>query len=217
MFIVSAMIFITYFNLRSESLFLDLTVLSILFIIINLVSSYNLFKKLIPPSFSSEEKRLFNRYFSRYFKPNEYRRLLDAARRRVYKINSTVINQGNEFNSILFIANISTEEVVVCLRQNGTITKSLTPNSWIGLIEYVDYISSKPADRESISWGVDVQIKINENASVSEDMDKTFSEEESFTSESHKDEEGEQLSYSSISKVANQVVIYEWDLFVRII
>jgi hypothetical protein len=206
MFIVSAMIFITFFNLNSPKLFLDSLILAILFIVINLVSSYNLFKKLIPPAFTSEEKRLYNRYFSRHFKANEYRRLLDAARRRVYRVNSTVINQGNEFNSILFVANISSDDIVVSLKSNGTVTKTLTNNSWVGLVEYVDYISTKTqADKEAIVWGVEADIKFD--TAISE-------EEKSYTEESFSQATEEEKFTVSISKITNEVVIYEWDLFV---
>jgi hypothetical protein len=205
LFIVSAMIFITYFNLNLPKLYVDMLGFSLLFIIINLISSYNLFKKLIPPAFSSEEKKLYNRYFSRHFKANEYRRLLDAARRRVYKVNSTVINQGNEFNSILFVANVSSEEISVTLKSSGTITKSLNNNSWVGLVEYVDYISSKSqTDKEALVWGVDVDIKFNTN---------TITEEEK-SSDSYS-ESVVQLNLN-LSRISNDVVIYEWDLFVNL-
>jgi hypothetical protein len=206
------MIFLAYFAFRGQIIFLDSIFFSILFIIINAYRSFKLFIKLIPPSFTSEEKKLYNRYFSKYFKLNEYRKLIDCARRRVYRINSTVTNTGNEFTSIFFIADITASDIMVDLRVFGKSTRLLDNNSWIGIVEYVDLISNKVNSdvmkNEPITWGIDIVIKFNNEESV-ESKSESESDEDMLSSQ---DEDVGTKFNLSCSAIQNEVVIYEWDL-----
>ena len=204
------MIFLAYFSIKGSIIFLDSFLFSILFILINAFSSFKLFKKLIPPNFTTEEIKFYKRYFSKHFTLNEYRKLIDCARRRVYKINTTIVNTGNEFSSIFFLADINTEDISVDLKVNGQTTRILENNSWVGIVEYVDYISNKSSNEinrnDPIFWGIDVVIKFDDDINESKSLND---EELSFIS---KDVSSE-LNIKPINN-EKEVVIYEWDLSV---
>ena len=100
--LISAFIFTSFMGLRYPTIFLDCQIFNLIFIVLNGYFSFKLIIKLIPPEFSTEERRLYNKYFSRYFKPHEFRKLADVARRRVYRVSSNLINQGNGFSSLFY-------------------------------------------------------------------------------------------------------------------
>jgi hypothetical protein len=167
-------------------------------------------KKLIPPEFSSEERRLYNKYFSRYFKPNEYKKLINLARRKVYRVNSTIINQGNGFSSLFFVADVSDEGIRLDMKMNGAVVRNLSKFGWIGIMEYINLISKKSLSHaiaigEYGRWGINLEVILNQdqNSSDSEASDITEEQEEEFYFE------------GSVSKISRELVIYEWDLEVR--
>ena len=114
-------------------LYLDAIVFDCLFIVINAFLSFKLISRLIPPKFTDEQKNIYNDYFCKILKPLEFKRLLKFHRRRVYRVNSNVINKGNCFESIFFIARVSRDSIKINVKLNGNSVAELTKYGWIGI------------------------------------------------------------------------------------
>jgi hypothetical protein len=182
--------------------------------------------KLVPPKFSSEETKMYNKYFYRYFKPHEFRKLMDSARRRVYKVNTNVVNQGNGFSSLFFVADIIGENVNLDLKNNGAHIKYLNIYGWLGIVEYIEVIStgtiSQAISRGSDfgSWGVSLDVCFH----ISEEQNESGTEEisGSYVSQDQdqdQDQEQEQLEEEEqdyfecdFKEIHKEVVLYEFDL-----
>ncbi len=170
--------------------------------------------KLVPPKFSKEEKELYNRYFARYFKPNEFKKLVSIARRRVYRVSSTIINQGNGFESLFFIVSIPTEKSIsVELRLGSTTIKNISNDGWIGIVEYTELISKTQLpkaieSREFGIWGINVCVSFGINDESEESYGSCCEEDEDRPFGLSQDI-GE---ISVISAVPDEVVVYEFDL-----
>jgi len=214
--LISATLFSFLFGLRYQTIFLDVQTFNFTFIVINSYLSFNLVMKLVPPKFSLDETNLYNKYFYRYFKPIEFRKLMDIARRRVFKVNSNIVNQGNGFSSLFFVAGIVGESVSINIKSNGSFIKGLNPHGWVGIVEYIEVISegtiSNAVARGSDfgSWGVSVDICFN----ISEQDNESITvESQSFSNES----EEKSIFECDINKISEEVIIYEFDLEVPII
>jgi hypothetical protein len=205
--LISATLFSTFMGWRYPTIYLDVQTFNLIFIILNGYLSFKLIMKLIPPKFSSEERKLYNRYFSRYFRPNEYRKLLDYSRRRVYRVNSTIVNTGNGFSSLFFVVDISDDNVKLELKINGNVIKSLSTFGWVGIVEYIEVINKQTLTQaiqscEYGTWGINLEVNFN-IGEVNESEASASYEEESYFDE-------------SLSKINRELVLYEWDLEVEI-
>jgi hypothetical protein len=204
--LISATLFFIFMGLRYPTVFLDVMIFNVVFIFINAYLSYKLVSKLIPPKFTHEERKLYNRYFSRYMKPDEYRKLIDHCRRRVYRVNSEIVQQGNSFSSLFFVVDASDDSVKLDLRMGEKLIRSVSLYGWVGIIEYVDLISRLTISEslenyDTGTWGVGMHVKFNPT-DVSEES-QSLSSEEDFEMDS--------------SNVGKELIIYEWDLEVLIL
>jgi hypothetical protein len=206
-------------GLRYPTIFLDCQIFNLIFIVLNGYFSFKLIIKLIPPEFSTEERRLYNKYFSRYFKPHEFRKLADVARRRVYRVSSNLINQGNGFSSLFFVVDIPDDDnISINLKIGGSVVKKLLNFAWIGIVEYTELISNSSLEKailksEMGNWGLNVEVNfgVPEESSQSdeENFDKMDDESESDVKLPNFEDMSE---LSAISKISKEIIIYEFDL-----
>ena len=208
--LISATIFLFIAGFRYPTVYFDVQMFNLLFICINSYLSLKLIKKLIPPTFTTEERKLYNKYFSRYFKPNEYKKLINQARRKVYRVNSTIINQGNGFSSLFFLADVSDDGIRLEMKMNGAALRNLSQFGWIGIMEYIWVISKKSlpeavANAEYGTWGINLEVNFQIGEESGESIESSdISENENII------EIGD-----SVSRIARELIIYEWDLEVR--
>ena len=134
--LISAVLFLLFFALKLPVLYFDVIVFDLLFIIINAYLSFKLIARLIPPHFTTEQKQIYNQYFSKILRPIEFKRLLKYHRRKVYRVNTNVITKGNCFESIFFVANMTTDDIKIEVKLNGNSIAKLTNFSWVGKIHY---------------------------------------------------------------------------------
>jgi hypothetical protein len=177
-------------------------IFNIIFLLINGYKSAKLIMRLIPAKFTEEERKLYNKYFYRYMKPGEYKKLLKYSRRRVYRVNSTIIKQGNGFSSLFFIVDF--KNVKIDLKLDGKTVKVMRQYGWVGILEYVEILSKKSLSEAVLnedlgSWGVTMQAR--------------FDEEEIAEEVSEKESEGSNLEEA---REGGHLIIYEWDFEVYI-
>ena len=133
---ISASIFMFIFVLNLRVLTFDNLIFQIMFVCINIYESVPLLRELIPPNFNTEQKELYKKYFKKYFKPVEFNFLLTKHRRRVYKVSSSVVNKGNGFTSLFFVAKIPQDvSCNIFIRKGKHKLLDLTEYSWIGTIK----------------------------------------------------------------------------------
>jgi hypothetical protein len=102
-------------------------------VIINIYYSIPLLKELIPSELNEEEKIIYKKHFKKFLKRVEFKCLLECHRRRVYKVASTLVNKGNVFSSVFFLAKIPHEvHCQIILKMGRTKISNLTEYSWIG-------------------------------------------------------------------------------------
>ena len=130
--LIAAALFLLFFALKLPVLYVDAIIFDLLFIIINAFLSFKLVTRLIPPQFNNEQKLLFNDYFGKILKPLEFKRLLKYHRRRVYRVNTNVITKGNCFESIFFVANMTSDDIKIDVKINGNSITKLNNYSWVG-------------------------------------------------------------------------------------
>lgn len=210
--LISATLFMTFMSLRYPTIFIDVECFNIIFILLNAYLSFKLLMKLIPPKFTAEETKLYNDYFCRYFKPNEFKKLVGIARRRVYRVNSSIVNQGNGFSSLFFVVDIIGDNISLELKSNGVLLKGLSKCGWIGIVEYIEVISRSTLT-EAIAqgsdfgtWGVNLDVLLH----IEEE-----SEEISQLSEESAYEEEQDDLFEDINPITKEVILYEFDLEVR--
>ena len=95
---------------------------------------------------------------------------------------------------------------------NGATLRNLSQFGWIGIMEYIGLISKKSlaqsvANAEYGTWGINLEV----NFHIGEE-----SGESSETSEFSEEENVIELG-DSLSKIARELIIYEWDLEVRLL
>jgi hypothetical protein len=212
--LISATLFSTFMSLKYPTIFLDVQTFNLIFIVLNGYFSFNLMMKLVPPKFTTEETRMYNKYFFRYFKPHEFRKLMDSARRRVYKVNTNVVNQGNSFSSLFFVADIVGENVSLDLKSNGVHIKYLNVYGWLGIVEYIEVISSGTI-AQAISrgsdfgaWGVSLDVCFH----IGEEQNESGTEEEFTGGSNISQEEEEDYFECDLKEIHKEVVVYEFDL-----
>ncbi len=143
MICISASIFMCFFVMNLPVFTIDNFIFQIVFVSINIYESIPLFRNLIPPDFNPEQKELYKKYFKRYLKPVEFMYLLSKHRRRVYKVSSSVVNRGNGFSSLFFVAKVPKD--IVCniyLKKGKTKIIDIHEYSWIG-IKYITKRNSR--------------------------------------------------------------------------
>jgi hypothetical protein len=214
MMLVAASIFMLFFSLNLPTVFIDNFLFQLSFVFIHIYLSIPLFKELIPPTFSDEEKKLFKSHFKKYFTPSEFKHLLSGVRRRVFKVSSSIVQRGNGFSSIFFIAKKPKENpCLIELKSGKKMITNLEEYSWIGIMEYISFIKDTGSLKKALEsndsgvWGVDCLITFG---SQSGQMQRTRDDKE-FTQE-FDDSIEEEVEDNHYLKNKNELIVYEWDL-----
>lgn len=207
--LVSATAFWMMMGLRYPVAFYDVIIFNVIFIIINLYLSFKMIIKLVPPKFSPEERKLYNQYFSKCFKPNEFKKLMECSRRKVYKVNTNVITQNTSFYALILIVDLIGKNVKIDLKVNGIVVSKLHQHSWVGIVEYIEIInkqnlSAAIENEECGKWECSVDVQLQE-IEEEEEEDSDFND-SSF-------EEKVVIKTDNINN--SQIIIYEWDLYVN--
>lgn len=139
LFIASSLFFVI-FTLTSKPILIDILLFNLTFFIINIWRSIPLFMDLVPPKLNRELEEIYNKYFYRYMRKQEFKMLFKKASRQVYKISCSIIKPGNGFNNLFFIPHIP-NNCKVFLGQYGS-DYQLSPYSWVGILEFLEFIST---------------------------------------------------------------------------
>ena len=107
---------------------------------INIYNALKLFKKTIPPQLDNEESYVYNTTFSSSLDKNQFKRLMNIVKRRVYRVSSPIALAGNGFFSIYLLVSVP-KNVDIKLRLKETFIASLPEKSWIGIVEYVELLN----------------------------------------------------------------------------
>ena len=139
LFIASSLFFVI-FAITSDSLQLDTCLFNLTFFIINIWRSIPLFMDLVPPKLSSELEEIYNNYFHRFMRKQEFELLFSKASRIVYKKSCFLVKEGNGFSSIFFIPSIPKNcEATTILKNNQEY--NIKEYSWLGIMEFLNMIS----------------------------------------------------------------------------
>jgi hypothetical protein len=161
---IAACIFFTIFSITSPIIKIDLVIFNILFTLINIYLSIPLIKNLVPPEFTKEQKEMYKHHFRHYLSPVELHILLSHHKRRIFRVNSSVVKFGNEFSSLFFIAKIGKNCSVKLKSKKLTFEAPLY--SWIGIPEYLHLMSEKESlikalkEFQTGSWGASLSVNV---------------------------------------------------------
>lgn len=211
MMLVAASIFMLIFSLNLPTFYIDNFIFQFSFVVINIYLSIPLFNELIPPQFTDEQRNLYKSHFKKYLKPSEFKHLLSSFRRRVFKVNSSIVQRGNGFSSIFFIAKLpkKNNNCTIELRTGKIPLSQLVEYSWIGIVEYIKLLNNNQGslkkaldNHDTELWGVDCTI--------------TFNLTKSPLGRSYEDKSEDEISEDNFDINAlnkdDEVIIYEWDL-----
>ena len=126
--IISATLFFLMSVFVGDVLFVDTLLLHTSFILINSYTAYKLFFKIIPPEIDKENNYVYNTTFSKFLTKAQYYKLNEIAKRRVYRVNSSISLTGNGFVSIFLIICVP-EEAEIKLRLNELFIANLEEQS----------------------------------------------------------------------------------------
>jgi len=224
MMLVAASVFLCLFSFNLPTFYIDNFIFNLSFVIINIYLSIPLFKELIPPNFTEEEKEIYKKHFKKYLKAVEFKHLLGNFRRRVYKVSSSVTNRGNGFASLFFVAKMPKQTPCSITLKLGKIPiNELKEFSWIGIVEYISLIKTYGSIRKALElnetgiWNVDCHITLSKgfksptSARLNMIEDKvSVLDTQAFENSSVDDDDVDFLANDKSKE--NEVVIYEWDL-----
>lgn len=218
MMLVAASIFMVFFSLNLRTVYIDNFLFQLSFVFIHIYLSIPLFKELIPPTFSNEQKLLYKSHFKKFFTPSEFKHLLSGVRRRVFKVSSSIVQRGNGFSSIFFIAKRPKDTAcTIELKSGKNLITNLDEYSWIGIMEYISFIRDTGSLKKALElnetgiWAVDCLISFGSQSGefLKTKEDKEFID--NFDESINEEEEDE-----SYLNNKSELIVYEWDLEVLV-
>lgn len=159
--LLSSITFFLIAGLRYDEIYLDTAIINSTYIILNIYTIMKIFMKLIPPQMSHEHQHIYDVHFSRFLTPLEFTKLLKYSKKRIYRVNTFVVTQSNDFHS-LFLLVQKGEGAQVNIRYNSEVIGNMEEFSWSGIIEYVESLENRlyldPNDKDFGSWGLDIRV-----------------------------------------------------------
>lgn len=228
MVLISAIVFLVFYNLSFPTLFLDVFITNLAMLFINIYNVLKLFRTIIPPVLDKESLYIYQKSFSKFLTKNQFKKLIEVSKRRTFRVNSHIALAKNGFTSLYLIV-IIPENGEVKLRFKETFIASLEELSWIGVVEYVELLTTSKVEEvikkgNTGYWGVDtiVQFDTRKNRSISKNRDSFLDESKSVdivdlnNSKVSRDDtdESEDISELDDDEIRNQkeVIVYEWTL-----
>ena len=204
------------FSFNLPVFYIDNFIFQLSFVLINIYLSIPLFKELVPPNFDDEEKELFKKHFKKFLKPSEFKHLLSTYRRRVYKVTSRIVNKGNGFSSIFFIAKMPSKcRCSIEINSGRVVLDTLKEYSWVGIVEYMSLIKNTGSIKKAVEmndtgeWLIDCQIIFDKDQNKIINVQSQKSLHDYYSSLDSDDDEEESITINSKDY---EIVAYEWDL-----
>lgn len=192
---IGSSLFFVIFVVTSHPLTIDILLFNLTFFIINIWRSIPLLTDLVPPKLIPELEDMYNKYFFRFMRKQEFKILFASASRQVFKISCSIVKPGNGFSSLFFLPAIP-ENCKAIITQHGS-DYLLNSYCWIGILEFLELLSTsdKKLSKHTIRnnncfWRLKLRLEINRTVMpadvfklVDDDKEKVKNNENDFFDE----------------------------------
>jgi hypothetical protein len=163
---IGSSLFFCIFTITSHPLTIDILLFNLTFFIINIWRSIPLLKELVPPNLMPELEDMYNKYFYKFMRKQEFKILFASASRQVFKISCSIVKPGNGFSSLFFLPLIP-ENCKAIITQHGS-DYLINSYCWIGILEFLELLSTsdKKLTKHTIKnnncfWRLKLRLEIN--------------------------------------------------------
>jgi len=124
--------------------------------------SYPLIMEFIDFQLEPLEEKIYQEHFKNYLSKRNFKNLMSKATLRFFSEDSEITHCGNSFNCMYYIAFIR-DDVEVNISREGNFIDEISENSWIGIVEIMEYLKMDKKQKKKIKIKSLAQISGNFN------------------------------------------------------